>query len=283
MAKSIGKKCIGCSLEKELPSFRSRVRNNKITYENKCKECSYEIQNKRRREAAFLTSQRDWYARNKKEISAKRKNKAKTLKRVPRLKKSKEEILKKIIEWQKRNPEKRNASVKKYHQLHRTKELLYKALNKDKIADSSKRYYINNKQKINQKIRLKRKDPKVRLRHAISVLIRLSLKNQKSCSIKQHLPYTIGELRDHLEKNFDSWMNWDNWGIYDKKKWDDTNPSTWTWQIDHIVPQSNFSYSSPQEESFQKCWSLENLRPYSSKQNILDGSCRVRHKVKINK
>jgi hypothetical protein len=32
------------------------------------------------------------------------------------------------------------------------------------------------------------------------------------------------------------------------------------------------------DENFKKCWALENLRPYSAKQNIIDGVTRVRHK-----
>jgi hypothetical protein len=34
--------------------------------------------------------------------------------------------------------------------------------------------------------------------------------------------------------------------------------------------------SSMKDENFMKCWLLENLRPYSSKQNLLDGNRRLR-------
>ena len=73
-------------------------------------------------------------------------------------------------------------------------------------------------------------------------------------------------------------MNWSNHGIYDPKIWNDLDTSTWRWQIDHIIPHSEFPYSSMQDENFKKCWSLNNLRPYSAKQNILDGTNKVRHK-----
>ena len=33
-----------------------------------------------------------------------------------------------------------------------------------------------------------------------------------------------------------------------------------------------------EHESFQKCWTLENLRLLSSRQNYLDGNSKVRHK-----
>jgi hypothetical protein len=35
-----------------------------------------------------------------------------------------------------------------------------------------------------------------------------------------------------------------------------------------------------EEESFKNCWKLNNLRPYSAKQNVLDGCYRARHKEK---
>jgi hypothetical protein len=35
------------------------------------------------------------------------------------------------------------------------------------------------------------------------------------------------------------------------------------------------------DDNFKKCWSLENLRPYSAKQNQLDGITKIRHKKDI--
>ena len=54
--------------------------------------------------------------------------------------------------------------------------------------------------------------------------------------------------------------------------------STWTWQIDHIILRADLLYTSMEDENFKKCWALSNLRPYSAKQNILDGTNRIRHK-----
>jgi hypothetical protein len=69
-----------------------------------------------------------------------------------------------------------------------------------------------------------------------------------------------------------------SWGKYNYKNWNDNDPTTWTWQLDHIVPQASLPYTSMKEENFRKCWELTNLRPYSAKQNLLDGSNRIRHK-----
>jgi hypothetical protein len=78
-------------------------------------------------------------------------------------------------------------------------------------------------------------------------------------------------LRNHLEKQFEPWMNWNNYGIYNSKTWDNDDPATWNWSIDHIVPQYRLPYQSMDEENFKKCWALKNLRPMNAKQNLLDG------------
>jgi hypothetical protein len=55
-------------------------------------------------------------------------------------------------------------------------------------------------------------------------------------------------------------MNWDNYGKYEEGKL--------KWHIDHIIPHSSFEYTSMNDESFKKCWSLENLRPLEAVENI---------------
>lgn len=117
-----------------------------------------------------------------------------------------------------------------------------------------------------------------KLRKNVSRVIGRALasgKGGKSCT--QYLPYSFQELKDHLENQFESWMNWDNYGLYNAKIWDDNDFSTWTWNIDHIIPQSTFQYSSMEDLQFQQCWALTNLRPLASKSNFLEGVRRDRH------
>ncbi len=112
-----------------------------------------------------------------------------------------------------------------------------------------------------------------RLKKVLSRSIRGALKSPKAGdSILKYLPYTIQELKQHLESQFETWMNWDNWGIYDSNTWNDDDSTTWKWQIDHIVPHSSFKYSSMKDEEFKKCWDLSNLRPLSAKENLLKGN-----------
>lgn len=113
-----------------------------------------------------------------------------------------------------------------------------------------------------------------KIRSSISSRIGKAMKKNGQ-SMGCFLPYTIEELRDHLESRFESWMSWDNWGKYDPMVWNDNDKSTWTWNVDHIIPHSNFIYDSMEHPNFKKCWALSNLRPLSSKQNCLDGANRV--------
>jgi hypothetical protein len=107
--------------------------------------------------------------------------------------------------------------------------------------------------------------------------LRNLLSNERYVSFTNHLPYTIKELKTHLEQQFEPWMTWENWGVYRKELWNDDDSGTWVWHIDHIKPSSEFIYQSMQDEQFKTCWALSNLRPLSAKQNISEGALRIRH------
>jgi hypothetical protein len=161
-----------------------------------------------------------------------------------------------------------------------------KIKNKEWNDLNGKEYYILNKETITAShVAYSRRKLKTdliyRLRDRVSCEIRKALKkvgsSKKGHSILECLPYTIEQLKEHLESLFQPWMNWGNHGPYKINEWDDNDQSTWTWQIDHKVPQSDLIYTSMEDENFKKCWALDNLRPYQAKQNILDGVSRVRH------
>ncbi len=155
----------------------------------------------------------------------------------------------------------------------------YREKNKERIRENQKKHYNTNKEKyrqylidnrdeINRKRRIylseKRKDPKFRLRKNISGAILKALKKRnkkKNFSSWLKLPYSVDDLIKHLEKQFEPWMNWDNYGNYQY--------GIRRWNIDHIIPQNSLQFESIDEENFQKCWSLENLRPLEALENIL--------------
>ena len=150
----------------------------------------------------------------------------------------------------------------------------YSKENKDKLNKHSLDYYYNNPEKIKQykkenKTKItqyhndyeqQRKliDPVFKIRKNCSRLIGLALLassgSKNGQSILKHLSYTMKELKDHLEKQFDSKMSWDNYGRY--------------WHIDHIYPQSLLPYTNMEEENFKKCWALSNLQPLEAIANI---------------
>lgn len=145
-----------------------------------------------------------------------------------------------------------------------------------------RKYRIVNRISVNQQDKNKRdNNPAYRIRKIVSASIYRYLKNnggsKNGKSVSEYLPYTIQELRQHLQSQFESWMTWDNHGKYDSKMWDDDDPDTWMWQIDHIIPQSKLPYASMDDENFKKCWDLSNLRPLNAKQNAVDGGRKVRH------
>jgi hypothetical protein len=163
---------------------------------------------------------------------------------------------------------------------------VYRKNNKDNIAEYDKVYYQNNKDK-KQELRKNNKDkrnnnakhrrkhdPMFRIRQNISNMINVMLmksnktKNQKS--ILDLLPYTISRLKEHLESQFEPWMNWGNQGKYDPKTWRDNDQSTWTWQLDHIIPHYMLPYTLMSDDNFLQCWALSNLRPLSAKQNVIE-------------
>lgn len=183
------------------------------------------------------------------------------------------------VQYKQQHEEERSAYNQKYYSEHKQQD-----------NEHSRNYYLSHREESRlyhreYAKRMRKINPIFKIRADLSTVIRRSLKSQgvvKESSCFKHLPYTCEELKQHLESQFESWMNWDNHGKYVTDSWDDNDSFTWTWQIDHIIPQSEFSYVSMEDGGFQKCWALDNLRPLSSKQNFLDGVRRIRHESRVN-
>lgn len=228
--------CGKCKCEKNESDFTDSQLKNSYSV---CKEC-------------LKKYRKDYYQKNKDELNRKQKL---------RYQKNKEYYMERNKEYRKNNAEKVSQMNKVY---------------KEKTNYNSK-YYYDNKEVLRQKKRdyIKNRykhDVKYRLRILISRAVNISLKSisssKQGMSIVNCLPYTLETLKEHIEKQFEEWMTWDNHGKYNLSTWDDNDRSTWTWQIDHIIPQSTFKYTSMEDEEFKQCWSLDNLRPLSSKQNL---------------
>lgn len=111
-----------------------------------------------------------------------------------------------------------------------------------------------------------KRDPEFRLRNIVSKTIWRALRKnraQKCGSIARYLPYSIPQLKAHLESFFDN-QNGFTWENYGRK-----------WQVDHVVPQSLFHYSNMDSTAFRDCWRLSNLVPMKKPENIQKGNRRI--------
>ena len=202
-------------------------------------------------------------------------------------KKYREENKEKLEKHQKKYREENKEKSKKYQKEYKkeytekNKEKLkeqrkkYIEKNKENICETAKKYRKNNEKRIkkynkeyskraevvrreNKRTQLKRDtDPIFRLNNSLSSGVRKSLKNNKISKSRRHwenlVGYTKNKLKEHLEKQFQSGMSWDNYG---------------QWHIDHKIPLNFFKYKSTDDVEFKYCWSLNNLQPLWGKDNI---------------
>lgn len=93
------------------------------------------------------------------------------------------------------------------------------------------------------------------LSQRISNNIRTSLKGNKGGRHWEELvDFTLDELKNHLENQFDDKMTWGNHGTY--------------WHIDHYYPINSFDFNNYNDIGFKDCWALRNLRPLEASENI---------------
>lgn len=269
--------CSKCNLPKDDECFSKDGRGGRKA---QCKDCDkqYRLDHKTEQQAY----DKQYYQDKKKPIYEANKDLFKE-KNAQYYQENKEEVISRVREYATKNPDKIKDGRKKYYEE-----------NKEIILENQKEYYENNfeacratreqyrlshkeERNKNQKLRYDT-DPTFRLRMNLSTAIFGFLKKKGSSkngsSIMEYLPYTIDELKFHLEKQFEPWMTWKNQGKYDRNNWDDNDQSTWTWQIDHIIPHSSLPYTDMKDDNFKRCWSLDNLRPLSAKQNLIDGNRR---------
>ena len=185
--------------------------------------------------------QKNWYERNKERLKEKNKiryikNKEKLLiQRKNRYQKNKQKELIKNKNWRKANQEKVLLQSKKYYQA-----------NKHKILKRTGFYH-----KIQLQINV---EYKLRCYLRNRVYYALKSKNwRKHNTTKELLGCTLDELKQHLEKQFQPGMTWENQG---------------KWHIDHIKPLSR---AETLEELYRRCH-YTNLQPLWGFDNIAKGA-----------
>jgi len=131
--------------------------------------------------------------------------------------------------------------------------------NKEKLKELNKKWLQENKEKRREYKRnyreLKMLDPIFRMKESIRGSIRKHLMN-KSKRTHEILGCSYEYFKLYVESKFESWMTWDNYGLYNGN-------FNFGWDIDHIIPSS----SAKSEEEIIKLNHYTNLQPLCSKIN----------------
>lgn len=137
---------------------------------------------------------------------------------------------------------------------------------REKNSQRMKAYYQDNREDLIQNAvdytrNRRQTDIVYRIQRVVSNAVWYAVTGQrgsKGGKTFDELPYTPHDLKEHLEKQFDENMTWENYGSY--------------WHIDHIYPHSKLPYDSIKHPNFQKAWALSNLRPLEAKENQSKGA-----------
>jgi hypothetical protein len=248
----VKKVCKVCFQELDIDKFPLKKSKGNWYYLRTCIVCQKQIE---------ANHKQDLYKKNSQEIKARNKS---------YYEENKEKILsqRKIFYIEnKHSILSSNINYAKKHRNERREYEKHRRVNKKDTINHVKSIYETQKRKDNTSYKLRKN---------ISRLVNFYLhkvgSSKDNKSVLDFLPYSIDELKEHLEKQFESWMTWSNYGMYHISIWDDNDSTTWKWNIDHIIPQSKLPYTSMEDENFKKCWALENLRPLSAKTNLLLGN-----------
>jgi hypothetical protein len=157
--------------------------------------------------------------------------------------------------------EKNRQNAREYYWEHREEKLAYykewfaDPKNRELHAEQNRAWAQAHKEELREYCRNRSKQPLQRLNNQISHYISISLKNGKGGHHWEDLVgYTLEDLIEHIEKQFQPGMTWENRGS--------------VWHIDHIIPKSAFHYESYDDPDFRKCWALSNLQPLWKHDNL---------------
>ena len=149
--------------------------------------------------------------------------------------KNKEYISNKSKTWYEQNKEHRKEYLKEYREK-----------NIDKIRQIKRDYERNRKSS----------DPLYKLITNFRTAIWTVLKESNVDKYGHYfdvLQYSPEELINHLEKQFNNGMTWENYG---------------KWHVDHKLPITSFNIQEMGDSEFIKCWALDNLQPMWGDENI---------------
>lgn len=256
------KKCNSCNLEKPITDF-SKQKKGRHGVRGSCKAC-------------IKIAARTYYIANAEKINAISRKYYKTYpEKTKRYLEVNAERIKRVGgEYRIREKEKLKIKSKRYYK--ENKELIklygkaYREAHRERAKERSKAYRIANPGKvrnINKEYQRKqyRENVTFKLNRIMSGGMRSSLHGNKNRQVWLSLvPYTVEQLKKHLEKLFTGSMTWEkflNGEIH----------------IDHKIPKSIFNFSKAEHTDFNKCWALKNLQPMWALENIKKGNKITQH------
>jgi hypothetical protein len=136
------------------------------------------------------------------------------------------------------------------HDEEKERSRLWKKNNPDKVTEYNSMY-----KGIYHKNRMEN-DPIYRVKHTVRNLINCSIyhkgftKNSRTFDI---LGCSYEDFKCHIESNWEGWMSWDNYGLYN-------GDENYGWDLDHIVPVS----SAQCEEDIIRLNHYSNIQPLCS-------------------
>jgi hypothetical protein len=172
---------------------------------------------------------------------------------------------KRLYEYNKEYVKKNVDKIKEYQKEYKKENgKEYYNNNAEKLKNRRKEYYYNNKEATlltNNTYRNKRKqsDPLFKLSGNLRTMIGSAIKKngyKKLSKTELILGCSFEHLKQYLESNFEHWMSWDNYGLYNGQL-------NYGWDIDHIVPLS----SALNENDILKLNHYSNLKPLCSYNN----------------
>lgn len=259
------RKCIKCGIEKELSEFYKN-KANRDGYAGKCKKCTIEDVSLYRENNLEVLKKRvnDYRKNNIDKAHEYNKKWREENKEYKKLKDKEYAIL---------NSEKMKANRKRYNEENRElisrKGKIWRENNKELKRQKDKEYHSKNKDKRNNRHNERMKtDTLYSLSHAIRGMIQKSIRMggyTKRSKTYEILGCSFEEFKSYLESKFETWMNWDNRGLYNGEL-------NYGWDIDHIIPVS----SAKTDEDIIGINHYTNLQPlcsyinrYIKKDNIL--------------
>ena len=176
---------------------------------------------------ALRTYYREYQRKRKENISKEEQDKKKEL--IKQRNKSYKEINKEVLkEKRKKYVDENKDKVKQGYKNWAIK-------NKEKRKEYRLIYQKNNRNKINSNKKERRlNDHLYKITENVRNLIKAAIKrknHKKQSKTIDILGCTHIELQKHLESKFESWMTWENYGLYNGEV-------NYGWDIDHIIPNN---------------------------------------------